>query len=102
MCQCSFYTQVLGMEKLPRPPFPFDGAWLQAGGLTLHLIADDPTIPRKEERKHWKVPFLLAAPYVIPPYQSHGYVEKPWMIAAGNVHGWTLSTVHGVQASTFH
>ena len=45
------------MEMLARPPFPFDGAWLQAGGLTLHLIADDPTIPRKEDRKHWKVLF---------------------------------------------
>ena len=55
MLWCSFYTEVLGMEKLPRPPFPFDGAWLQAGGMTLHLIADDPTIPRKEARRHWKV-----------------------------------------------
>ncbi len=63
---CSFYTQVLGMEKLPRPPFPFDGAWLQAGGLTLHLIEDDPTIPRKEDRKQWKVLLLpnLSAPGV--------------------------------------
>ena len=42
------------MKQLPRPPFPFSGAWLEAGGLTLHLIADDPTIPRKEARKHWK------------------------------------------------
>ncbi len=47
------------MEKLPRPPFPFDGAWLQAGGMTLHLIADDPTIPRREDRRHWKVLPLL-------------------------------------------
>ena len=41
------------MRQLPRPPFPFDGAWLQGGGLTLHLIDDDPTIPRKAEHD-WK------------------------------------------------
>jgi hypothetical protein len=48
-----FYTRVLGMRRLPRPPFPFGGAWLQGGGLTLHLIDDDPTIPRKAEHD-WK------------------------------------------------
>ncbi|EIE21785.1 Glyoxalase/Bleomycin resistance protein/Dihydroxybiphenyl dioxygenase [Coccomyxa subellipsoidea C-169] len=48
-----FYTRVLGMKQLPRPPFPFAGAWLQGGGLTLHLIDDDPTIPRKDVR-NWK------------------------------------------------
>ena len=61
LLQCSFYTRVLGMKQLPRPPFPFDGAWLEAGGLTLHLIADDPTIPRKEARKHWKACFYPGA-----------------------------------------
>lgn len=49
-----FYTRVLGMKQLPRPPFPFGGAWLQGGGLTLHLIHDDPTIPRKADHT-WKV-----------------------------------------------
>lgn len=42
---CSFYVRVLGFERQPRPPFPFGGAWLTGGGLTLHLIDDDPTIP---------------------------------------------------------
>ena len=41
----SFYVRVLGFQRQPRPPFPFGGAWLTGGGLTLHLIDDDPTIP---------------------------------------------------------
>lgn len=54
-----FYTRVLGMKQLPRPPFPFNGAWLEGGGLILHLIDDDPTIPRKGTRS-WKVAILPA------------------------------------------
>lgn len=37
--------QVLGFQPMPRPAFPFPGAWLAAGDLTLHLIAADPTAP---------------------------------------------------------
>jgi hypothetical protein len=46
------------MRKMPRPPFPFDGAWLEGGGVVLHLIEDDPTIPRKQVAGSWKVCFL--------------------------------------------
>lgn len=40
-----FYRDVLGMTELPRPAFPFAGAWLDAGsGRQVHLIeADVPT-----------------------------------------------------------
>lgn len=48
-----FYIKVLGFQKLPRPDFPFGGAWLAAGGLFLHLIEADPTVPVKI--KEWKV-----------------------------------------------
>lgn len=35
----SFYRDTLGMTVLPRPPFPFPGAWLDAGdGRQVHLI----------------------------------------------------------------
>lgn len=35
----SFYRDTLGMTVLPRPPFPFGGAWLDAGdGRQVHLI----------------------------------------------------------------
>ena len=35
-----FYTRVLGLtERGDRPDFSFDGAWLDAGGQQVHLIA---------------------------------------------------------------
>jgi len=37
-----FYRDVLGMAELPRPDFPFGGAWLDAGaGRQVHLIEAD-------------------------------------------------------------
>jgi glyoxylase I family protein len=38
----AFYRDVLGMQLLPRPDFPFGGAWLDAGnGRQIHLIEAD-------------------------------------------------------------
>jgi len=37
-----FYRDVLGLTELPRPEFPFGGAWLDAGGdRQIHLIEAD-------------------------------------------------------------
>ena len=33
-----FYGEVLGLQEIPRPAFPFDGAWYQLGDRHLHLI----------------------------------------------------------------
>ncbi len=33
-----FYGEVLGLQEIPRPPFPFEGAWYQLGDRHLHLI----------------------------------------------------------------
>lgn len=44
-----FYTGVLGFKQLARPGFPFGGAWLQAGGLTLHLIERDPSVDMNDK-----------------------------------------------------
>jgi len=34
-----FYGKLLGLNKLPRPNFPFKGSWYELGaGLQLHLI----------------------------------------------------------------
>jgi catechol 2,3-dioxygenase-like lactoylglutathione lyase family enzyme len=38
-----FYGEVLGLEKIVRPPFDFGGAWYQLGEHTLHLIVHPPT-----------------------------------------------------------
>lgn len=41
----SFYRDTLGMTVLPRPPFPFGGAWLDSGdGRQVHLI-ESPDVP---------------------------------------------------------
>ncbi len=33
-----FYEQVLGLERIPRPEFPFAGLWFRAGAQEIHLI----------------------------------------------------------------
>jgi catechol 2,3-dioxygenase-like lactoylglutathione lyase family enzyme len=39
-----FYGEVLGLEEIPRPNFPFDGAWYRVGRQEVHLIVSrDPT-----------------------------------------------------------
>lgn len=35
-----FYVDVLGMRPVPRPGFPFDGLWFQAGTTQVHLILE--------------------------------------------------------------
>jgi len=38
---CQFYEHVLRLEKIPRPAFPFDGAWYRLGDVQeLHLIGN--------------------------------------------------------------
>lgn len=36
-----FYSGVLGLKEVARPPFPFPGAWYQVGDRTLHLIVGE-------------------------------------------------------------
>ncbi len=39
-----FYGDVLGLEEIARPNFPFDGAWYRVGNQEVHLIVSrDPT-----------------------------------------------------------
>jgi catechol 2,3-dioxygenase-like lactoylglutathione lyase family enzyme len=33
-----FYSDLLGLEQLPRPDFGFPGAWLLAGDVQVHLL----------------------------------------------------------------
>ena len=38
---CEFYRNVLHLEAIPRPAFPFPGAWFRLGqGQELHLIGE--------------------------------------------------------------
>jgi len=43
-----FYQEILGLEEIARPPFPFPGAWFRlAGGQQLHLIVHTSPTLRK-------------------------------------------------------
>ena len=48
-----FYVKVLDFRALDRPDFPFGGKWLQGGNLTLHIIEEDPSVPK--HAVHWQV-----------------------------------------------
>ena len=39
-----FYEGVLGLEPIPRPDFPVDGIWYQAGDVQVHLIVTPPGV----------------------------------------------------------
>ena len=56
-----FYEQ-LGLRRLPRPDFPFPGAWFAAGEQQLHLIAD--TMHLSDERHSLHVAFRVEDAYV--------------------------------------
>lgn len=38
----AFYSEVLGLREVPRPPFDFGGAWYTLGDRQLHLIVHPP------------------------------------------------------------
>lgn len=46
-----FYSGVLGLRELPRPPFDFGGAWYELGDRTLHLIVHPPTRTLRRTRE---------------------------------------------------
>ncbi|KAK9917997.1 hypothetical protein WJX75_000375 [Coccomyxa subellipsoidea] len=83
-----FYTRVLGMKQLPRPPFPFNGAWLEGGGLILHLIDDDPTIPRKGTRS-WKEMYDVDHP-------------EPWYIRRGAHKAFAVASLEQAELRLKH
>jgi catechol 2,3-dioxygenase-like lactoylglutathione lyase family enzyme len=45
-----FYSDVLGLQEIPRPPFDFDGAWYDVGDRHLHLIVHPPSQTRRGTR----------------------------------------------------
>lgn len=52
-----FYTQLLGLQPIERPSFPFKGAWFKVGTQQLHLI-------EREEKQR-------TSSQVINPQQQH-------------------------------
>jgi glyoxylase I family protein len=41
----AFYRDLLGLTPIPRPNFPFPGAWLAAGEFQVHLIVVPERLP---------------------------------------------------------
>ena len=39
-----FYGEILGLEEIARPGFPFDGTWYRAGDSQVHLIVAPPEV----------------------------------------------------------
>jgi catechol 2,3-dioxygenase-like lactoylglutathione lyase family enzyme len=46
-----FYTDVIGLPRIPRPAFDFPGAWFAFGSQELHLIVE-PDLPPATRRHH--------------------------------------------------
>lgn len=44
-----FYEDSLGLTPIPRPSFPFPGAWYGLGEESLHLIVDPSQVPSKRQ-----------------------------------------------------
>ncbi|BDA47016.1 hypothetical protein COCOBI_09-4710 [Coccomyxa sp. Obi] len=84
-----FYTKVLGMKRLARPPFPFSGAWLEGGGMILHLIDDDPTIPRKKDARDWKEMYDVDHP-------------EPWYIRRGAHKAFAVASLEQAELRLKH
>jgi catechol 2,3-dioxygenase-like lactoylglutathione lyase family enzyme len=76
-----FYTEVLGLEVLPRPDFGFPGLWLRSEGQEIHLMqVEDHTAP---EGQHFafRVDDIAAA---IEELGNHGVkVSKPFDLPGG-------------------
>jgi len=72
-----FYAGVLGLVELPRPPFPFDGAWFAVGDRVLHLVvADDPTFRDGKDVNTRDIHFAIrVASYddAVAHLRAHGY-----------------------------
>ena len=55
-----FYREVLGLEEIERPPFPFPGAWFRLGDRELHLIAGESV--DAQGGRHGPAPAALRGP----------------------------------------
>lgn len=62
-----FYGDILGLPALPRPDFPFGGAWYALGTQELHLIVDETLAPDERHHGHFalRVPDGFAARQIL-------------------------------------
>ncbi len=74
-----FYREVMRLEEIPRPAFPFPGAWFRLGDRELHLIAGNEAHPRGAQSTNPReLHFAVrVASYreALEHLQAHGYHE---------------------------
>ncbi len=76
-----FYIEVLGLEKLPRPDFGFDGMWLRSESQELHLMQVENHQAPEGQHFAFRVEDLDA---VIEELGGHGVkVSKPFGLPGG-------------------
>ncbi len=82
-----FYSQVLGMEEVPRPhSFTFPGAWLRKGGAEIHLIGEaEPgraaqVQPGGYRPMNWPLATLRISPSKSPAWRRHSDACKLTML----------------------
>jgi glyoxylase I family protein len=58
-----FYQEIVSIEEIPRPPFPFPGAWFQVGdSQQLHLIVHNRATFREKPLDTRDVHFAVRVP----------------------------------------
>jgi glyoxylase I family protein len=77
----SFYREIIGLEQIPRPNFPFPGAWFRlADGQELHLIVHtNPTYRTGKGVDSRDLHFAARVPsyrQVLEFLHSKGYLEE--------------------------
>jgi len=75
-----FYSDVIGLQEIPRPPFPFPGAWFALpGGQQVHLIVHtNPTFRAGKGLDPRDVHFAIRVPSfrdAVDYFKAKGYRE---------------------------
>jgi len=74
-----FYREILGMKEIPRPPFPFPGAWFQIGdSQQFHLIVHNRATFRDKPLDTRDVHFAVRVPSfraAVEFFRAKGYRE---------------------------
>ncbi len=81
---CGFYTQMIGLVRIPRPNFATPGIWLQAGDLSVHLIL-------------WPAGHFRATPVVDPADAHFGLAVEDFDTAIDHLvkHGYKTDAATG-------
>ncbi|PRW20252.1 lactoylglutathione lyase [Chlorella sorokiniana] len=72
--------QVLGFREIPRPDLGFPGHWLKGLGLMIHIIQNDPQVPRRHP--NWKNQEILFTTLCL--QEQYSREPEAWFIRRGS------------------